>query len=134
VFEDAAKVYKDIKRGTENKEGEAFIRLICDEAVFSRMIPFQESPLDLHSLAELTVKATGVGIGAYAGFVASGGTPLVLITVPLGMVLVGAAAGLGRALEEGLRKRILSLMGVPDSQNKKAQRKEGAKREEVNRR
>jgi hypothetical protein len=92
---------------------------LCNEAAFSKLIPFQESPIDLHSLAELAVKATGVGLGAYAGFVASGGTPLVLITVPAGMILCGAAAGFGRALEEGLRTRILSLMGVPEKKQDK---------------
>lgn len=90
------------------------VEQLCNEAAFGRLIPFQESPLDLHSLADLAIKATGVGLGAYVGFVASGGTPLILITVPAGMILCGAAAGFGRALEEGLRTRLLGLMGVPE--------------------
>lgn len=119
TIEPGASMPEFLERGAIAAElTRANIDIMCDEAAFTPLIPFQESPLDLHSLAELAVKATGVSLGAYAGFVASGGTPLVLITVPAGMVLAGAAAGIGKALEEGLRRKILTLMGVPDKPSK----------------
>jgi hypothetical protein len=58
------------------------------------------------------VKASGMGIGAYVGFVAAGSGPLLLITVPAGMIICGAAAGIGKAIEDGLYQRILKMMGV----------------------
>jgi hypothetical protein len=73
---------------------------------YSPVIPVELSPLDLHSLGEVLTKGSGVAVGAWAGVVASGGTPLILLTVPAGMIIGGAAAGVGHALEEGLRERI----------------------------
>jgi hypothetical protein len=43
--------------------------------------------------------------GAMLGYVATG-EPLALLTVPLGIVLVGAASGVAEALVTGLRKRL----------------------------
>jgi len=74
---------------------------------FERVIPIEQSPLIQESLAKLATTASGVGIGAYIGFVAFGQSPLLLITVPAGIIICGAARGIGQALEEGLRDRIL---------------------------
>jgi hypothetical protein len=78
--------------------------LIC-----ARIVPFESSPLSAESLGSI-VMTTGVGMGAYAGYVVAGHTPLLFVLVPAGMVLFGAAAGIGKALEEGLRERILRLI------------------------
>ncbi len=86
---------------------------LAHRAVEDPLIPFEESPLDFASIASLVSGASGVGIGAYVGFVVSGGTPLAIITVPGGMIIGGAAAGIGAALEKGLRYKILKAMGVP---------------------
>lgn len=107
--------FGDLKEKIKEWTVDAAPNSAINAMTFERLIPFQESPIDLHSLGELALKATGVGFGAYIGFVAFAGTPFVMITVPAGMILCGAAAGFGRALEEGLRARILKLMGVPDS-------------------
>jgi hypothetical protein len=88
---------------------------LAHRAVEDPLIPFEESPLDFASIASLVSGASGVGIGAYVGFVVSGGTPLAIITVPGGMIIGGAAAGIGAALEKGLRYKILKAMGVPTS-------------------
>ena len=82
----------------------------AEQVAFARLIPMEQSPLDLESLASLVTKASAVGIGAYAGFVIAGGTPLLLITVPTGMIIFGAASGVAKALEEGLRDRVLALL------------------------
>jgi hypothetical protein len=85
---------------------ETEIALFVENIAFSRVIPVRTNPLDLQSLATVLTTGSGVAIGAWAGVVASGGTPLILITVPVGMIIGGAAAGIGRALEEGLRERL----------------------------
>jgi len=78
-----------------------------------KFIPFENSPLDLHSLKDLIAKGTGTAIGAYVGFVALNSHPLVLVVVPAGIIVCGAAYGVAKALEEGLQYRLLGFMGVP---------------------
>jgi hypothetical protein len=82
----------------------------AEQVAFSDLIPFEQSPVNLESLVGSAPKATGVAMGAYAGFVMSRGTPLILVTVPAGMIIFGAAAGVAKALEEWLRGRLLNLL------------------------
>jgi hypothetical protein len=72
----------------------------------ARVIPFEQSPLDAESIGNLIAKTSGWGLGAYAGFVVGAGTPLVFVTVPAGMLIFGAAAGLAAGLEKGLRESV----------------------------
>jgi hypothetical protein len=96
-------------------DAEEFVRAV----IFEDVVPFEESPLDLTSIAHLVQTASGVGIGAYAGFVVAGPTPLLFIALPVGMLIGGSAAGIARALEAGLEYRILRLMGVPESHGRR---------------
>ena len=84
---------------------------------FSPVIPFEASPLEAASLAGMLTSASGMSAGAAAGFLAAGPTPLALVTVPAGMIIGGAAAGVARALEEGLRSRIMRRLGVGESED-----------------
>ena len=77
---------------------------------FERMVPFENSPLDLESLSKIVLQATGAGLGAYAGFILAGPTPLLFVTAPAGMILFGAAKGIADALEQGLRERLLNYL------------------------
>ena len=77
---------------------------------FSPVVPTRRNPLDLEAVASLVTSATGVGLGAYAGFVVGGVSPLILITVPAGMILFGTASGIAQGLEAGLRERIKRLV------------------------
>lgn len=81
-----------------------------ERAAYSDLVPFEQSPIDLESLGNLVVQASGAGIGAYAGFVIAGPTPLLLITIPAGMILCGAAKGIADALEQGLRERLIRFL------------------------
>jgi hypothetical protein len=73
-------------------------------------LPFENSPLTGEVLVRLVTKATGAGVGAFAGFVAFGASPLLLVTVPAGMILCGAAKGVADALESGLRERLTNYL------------------------
>ncbi|PCJ25085.1 MAG: hypothetical protein COA96_08040 [SAR86 cluster bacterium] len=73
------------------------------------VIPFENSPLGADSLGNL-LKIGGYGVGAYIGFVVGGTTPLLFITVPAGMVICGAAAGIGQGLEVGLKSKITKFL------------------------
>jgi hypothetical protein len=74
------------------------------------VVPFENSPLGLDSIGSIITRTSGVGLGAYAGFVVAGNSPLLLIAVPAGMVIFGAASGVANALEQGLRERVLKLV------------------------
>ncbi|QGZ59107.1 hypothetical protein [Paraburkholderia acidiphila] len=74
------------------------------------IVPFEQSPLEPTSLLGIVTRVSGTGIGAYIGFVVVGSSPLLLITVPAGMVICGAASGLAHGLEDGLRNRIRDLL------------------------
>jgi hypothetical protein len=77
---------------------------------FERMVLFENSPIEFESLAKLVTTASGAAIGTYAGFVLAGPTPLLLVAVPAGMILFGAAKGVADALEQGLRERLLKFL------------------------
>jgi hypothetical protein len=91
----------------------------AEKATFERMIPFEQSPLEMESLAKLVTTATGAGLGAYAGFVLFGSSPLLFIAAPAGMLIFGAAKGIADALEQGLRERLLAVLRGADSSGSK---------------
>jgi hypothetical protein len=91
-----------------------FAKQVFEDSV----IPITQSPLGLESLARL-VKLSTVGMGAAVGYMVVAYTPLLLITIPAGIIICGAAAGIGKALEEGLRKRMLDLLRKRPERKKK---------------
>jgi len=71
----------------------------------------QNSPPEVANLLKLLAKHPSVLIGTYVGSsIADGSLPLLLITVPLGIVVVGSAVGISRGLENGLHKSIEKLI------------------------
>lgn len=78
---------------------------------YSPIIPFESSPLGGKALSELAAAGGGIGgaLGAYAT-----GDPLLLLAIPAGIVVCGAANGVAEALRIGLRAKLLDLMGVDD--------------------
>lgn len=78
---------------------------------YAPLVPFESSPLGAKALSDLA--AAGGGIGAAVGAYATG-DPLLLLAVPAGIVVCGAAHGVAEALRIGLRARLLQLMGVDD--------------------
>lgn len=84
----------------------------------ARVVPFESSPLTAESIGNLITTTTGVGLGAFSGFVVAGSSPFIFVLVPAGMILFGAAAGVGRGLEEGLRDRIHRAI-APKSKRKR---------------
>lgn len=82
----------------------------AEYATMANIIPVEHSPLSGDSIGNLIVSASGVGIGGYVGFVIAAGSPWILISVPAGMIFFGAAAGVARGLEEGLREVIKNFI------------------------
>jgi hypothetical protein len=73
----------------------------AEYVAFAELIPIEGSPLASKSL--LTV---AVGLGAKIGLIAGGATPLVLLTVPPGIILCTAGAVFGPALGQKVAKLI----------------------------
>jgi hypothetical protein len=122
--------YFDAAHGTPGPAAASrLLNQFVEQAVFTDVVPFEESPLELTSIAALIKQATGVGLGAYVGFLVAGGpTPLLFLTIPAGMVIMGTASGVAKALEVGLNYRLLRLMGVPISHQEPPPVRKGRRR------
>ena len=82
----------------------------AERLAFLPVVPLARPSLRLESLAGLASTATGDESGVYVAFIGADSTPLVLVSVPAGIVICGAADGMARVKEEGLRTRILRLV------------------------
>jgi hypothetical protein len=91
------------------------------------LIPFESSPLSAQELVKIASSA-GHGLGAALGFYVADAHPLLLlICVPAGIILCGAAKGIADALKDGLRDRILRLL--KPQRNKPRQKTDESKQE-----
>jgi hypothetical protein len=73
-------------------------------------IVIEESPPHWETLKALLAKSSGVAIGTYAGIELAASNPeLMIFTNPAGIVVVGSAIGVSKALAKGLNKKIASL-------------------------
>jgi hypothetical protein len=96
-------------------------RAFFDSLAYSAVVPTEQSPLDKESLAELLSAASQASrrwtVGAAIALGAVSGRPLLLLYVPAGIILIGAARGIAEALHVGLRERILDRLGVTERKN-----------------
>lgn len=92
------------------KNNKLYVYALAEYVTMSRIIAFENSPLTGESIGNILT--SGSAIGAYIGFVIAGQTPtpLLLITVPAGMIICGAASGIAKALEKGLKEKIITLL------------------------
>ena len=79
---------------------------------YAPVIPFESSPLANRSLAEILTTSGGTATAA-AGYYATGDL-LVVLAVPVGIIVLGAAQGVSEGLRIGLRSKVLAFMGVED--------------------
>ena len=85
------------------------------------VIPVESSPVSGTALAEL-VKS--VGASSALGYFAVGAHPLLLITVPVGVVLLGGARGIADGLRKGLEHRIATWLGASPPSDESASAEE----------
>jgi hypothetical protein len=83
----------------------------AQHVAFAPVVPFESSPLGPKTLADLLTAGGGAGaaLGSYVT-----GDPVLLIVAAGGIIVGGAASGIGDALRVGLRAKLLELMGVDD--------------------
>ncbi|MCP4559704.1 MAG: hypothetical protein GY873_20545 [Bosea sp.] len=102
--------------GNDDIDRALMVRRSADFLPFSRFfgsntIIVENSPPAELDWRTLTKTASAVTIGTYIGFqIAPSGSPLLLISVPIGIIAVGTAIGISRGLENGLNKSIEKLI------------------------
>jgi hypothetical protein len=75
--------------------------------IFEQEIVIERSPPEALSLASLISHGTNISIGSYLGYTAAGGNiPLMFLTVPAGVIVMGAAIGVSDGLRRGLQTTI----------------------------
>jgi hypothetical protein len=82
--------------------------LFAEYLTFARVIPFEWSSLSVESLGNI-LTAQGRGQAGFAYYEGTE-TPLLVVAIPAGMVICGSSPGVGKALEAGLRRKILNLV------------------------
>ena len=85
----------------------------AEHVAFSPLVPFEESPLGLVSLASkaAALSKNGVALGAFIGVIAGGATPLLLLTVPAGIILCATAVAYAKVVDAKRSDIFISLMG-----------------------
>lgn len=91
-------------------------------------ILYENSPAEWTHLLSLVAKAgASVTIGTFLGFgVADGNYPLMFLTIPTGIIVIGAAIGVSRGLENGLNKYVENFFKTKGKKTSKED-KEGKK-------
>jgi hypothetical protein len=81
--------------------------VFAEYLTFARVVPFEWSSLSADSLGNIL---TAQGHGE-AGYMYHEGTrtPMLGVAIPAGMVICGSGPGVIRALESGLRQRLVEL-------------------------
>jgi len=81
-------------------------RQLIEECLASNVV-IEQSPIEELSIKQLLARATSWSLGTYLGEVAVGSSPaLLVITLPLGVIIMGTAAGISKGLEAGLHRAI----------------------------
>ncbi len=82
--------------------------VFAEYLTFARVVPFEQPPLSADSLGNI-LTAQGRGEAGYM-YHEETKTPLLAIAIPAGMVICGSDPGMIRALESGLRQRLMELV------------------------
>jgi hypothetical protein len=82
--------------------------VFAEYLTFARVVPFEQPSLSADSLGNI-LTAQGRGEGGYMYHEATK-IPLLAVAIPSGMVICGSAPGMIRALESGLRQRLMELV------------------------
>lgn len=83
---------------------------------FARVIPFEWGSLAMESLGHI-ITASGRGKSGYFQYEGVE-VPMMVVAIPAGVVICGSTRSVTRALEEGLRERILSLVNASRGDSK----------------
>lgn len=89
-----------------SREFEPYLRFFNDSTVV-----IEQSPPSGLEWQLMVKSASSVTIGTFVGLsIAPSNSPLLLLTIPAGIIVVGTAIGISRGLENGLNKKIATLI------------------------
>ena len=123
VSDDVEEFLRKFDQGFEEETKHSSTRLpkpfvFAEYLTFARVIPFEQPSLSADSLGNI-LTAQDHGEAGYMYHEATG-TPLLAVAIPAGMVICGSASGMIRALESGLRQRLIELV-----QNRSGEHQDG---------
>jgi hypothetical protein len=112
VSDDVETFVRKFEQGFEEETSHSSVQLpepfmFAEYLTFARVIPFEQPSLSADSLGNI-LTAQGHGEAGYMYHEATG-IPLLAVAIPTGMVICGSGVGLIRALESGLRQRLIEL-------------------------
>jgi len=113
LSDDAEEFQRRFHQGFEEETSHSSVRLpkpfvFAEYLTFARVVPFEQPSLSADSLGNI-LTAQVHGEAGYMYHEATG-TPLLAVAIPPGMVICGSAPGMVRALESGLRQRLVDLV------------------------
>ena len=113
VCDDVEEFLRRFQQGFEEETGHSSTQLpkpfvFAEYLTFARVVPFEQPSLSADSLGNI-LTAQGRGEAGYMYHEATK-TPLLAVAIPAGIVICGSAPGMIRALESGLRQRLLELV------------------------
>jgi hypothetical protein len=84
------------------------------EKIYNSEIVVEHSPPEGIPFGKLLSGASVITVGTFVGSMALGGSPLLYVAVPLGIILVSAAVSIGRAFDRGLNHVVERAIGSGD--------------------
>jgi hypothetical protein len=113
VSDDVEEFLRKFDQGFEEETKHSSVRLprsfvFAEYLTFARVIPFEQPPLSADSLGNI-LTAQGHGEAGYMYHEASN-TPVLAVAIPGGIVICGSAPGMTRALDSGLRQRLIEFV------------------------
>jgi hypothetical protein len=110
LFKEAEEAFNYFK-GKIKGNSDFGIEKILTKSWNEPLIVVEQSPPTLFTLKQLLSTSNGVAIGGFIGGAAAvDHIPLMLVTVPAGMLIVSASVGVSQALQHGLRHRLTALI------------------------
>ena len=113
VSDDVEESLRRFEQGFDEETKHSSVRLpepfvFAEYLTFARVIPFEQPSLSADSLGNI-LTAQGHGEAGYMYHEASN-TPVLAVAIPAGIVICGSAPGMVRALEYGLRQRLIEFI------------------------
>jgi hypothetical protein len=113
VSDDVEEFLRKFDQGFEEETQHSSTQLpkpfvFAEYLTFARVIPFEQPSLSADSLGNI-LTAQGRGEAGYM-YHEETRIPLLAVAIPAGMVICGSAPGMIRALESGLRQRLMELV------------------------
>jgi hypothetical protein len=113
VSDDVEEFLRKFHQGFEEETSHSSVQLprpfmFAEYLTFARVVPFEQPSLSAESLGNI-LTAQGRGEAGYKYHEVTK-APLLAVAIPAGMVICGSTPGMMRALESGLRQRLVELV------------------------